>query len=147
MASFSKRLLQLAMFIHTLIYRLSHGRLLNVGDHIILLTTIGRKSGQMRTVPLYSVHDGDAYVVIGSYGGADAHPAWYHNLQARAHALVTDRGQTLPVSATVVEGAEYERLWAVLTTENPNYERYRSRTARAIPIVRLHHRGASQPRP
>lgn len=65
MAPITKRLLQFAMATHTLIYRLSRGRLLNVGDHIILLTTMGRKSGQLRTAPLYSVRDGDAYVVIG----------------------------------------------------------------------------------
>ncbi|NTU78420.1 MAG: nitroreductase family deazaflavin-dependent oxidoreductase, partial [Chloroflexales bacterium] len=80
-----------------------------------------------------------------SYGGADAHPAWYHNLQARARALVTDRGQTLPVIADVATGAAYDRLWALLTAENPNYQRYRGRTARALPIVRLRTCGASKP--
>lgn len=131
------RIFQLAMALHILVYRLTRGRLLNVGKHIILLITIGRKSGQLRTVPLYSVRDGDAYVIIGSYGGGEAHPAWYHNLQARPRALVIDCGQSLPADAEVVDGAEYARLWALLSAANPAYEQYRSRTTRVLPIVRL----------
>jgi F420H(2)-dependent quinone reductase len=137
MKTLNLRIFQLVMALHVLVYRLSRGRLLNVGDHIILLSTIGRKSGRLRTVPLYSVRDGAAYVVIGSYGGGEAHPAWYHNLQARPRALVTDRGQTIPLSAEVVAGAEYDRLWAQLCAANSAYEQYRSRTTRVLPIVRL----------
>jgi F420H(2)-dependent quinone reductase len=138
MKTLNLRIFQLAMAIHILFYRLSHGRLLNVGDHIILLSTIGRKSGQLRTVPLYCVRDGEAYVIIGSYGGGAQHPAWYHNLQARPRALVADRSQLLPVAAEVVAGTEYARLWELLSAANPAYEQYRSRTSRVLPIVRLH---------
>lgn len=137
MTPIGTRLLRLWMAAHTLVYRLSRGRLLNVGDHIILLTTIGRRSGQLRTAPLFSVRDGAGYVVIGSYGGGETHPAWYHNLQARPRALVIDCGRTLPVVAELVDGAEYERLWALLCAANPAYERYRGRTSRLLPIVRL----------
>lgn len=137
MALLTKRFLQFGMAVHTLIYRLSSGRLLNVDDHIVLLTTMGRKSGQLRTAPLYSVRDGDAYIIIGSYGGNAAHPAWYHNLQAYPQALVTDRGLTRQVAVEIVDGAEYERLWTMLTEHNPAYMQYRERTARVLPIVCL----------
>ncbi len=137
MAPLGKRLLQLFVAVHILIYRLSRGRLLNVRDHIVLLTTLGRKSGRLRTAPLFSVRDGAAYIVLGSYGGADIHPAWFHNLQARPRALLTDRGLTLPVTAELADEAEYDRLWAQLSAENPSFEQYRGRTARTLPIVRL----------
>ncbi len=140
MAQVQKRFLQLVMALHTLIYRLSDGRLLNVGDQIILLSTLGRRSNQLRTAPLFSVRDGDAYVVIGSYGGGAVHPAWYHNLRARPHALVVDRARQFPVSATFVQGAEYDRLWTILVAANPTYAEYRSRTTRELPIVRLEQR-------
>lgn len=135
-----KTLLQFGMAVHTLVYRLSGGRLLNVNDQIILLGTLGRRSGKLRTVPLFSVRDGTAYVVIGSYGGSDAHPAWYYNLQARPHALVIDRTQQRAVTATFVGGADYERLWDLLVTANPAYADYRMRTTRRLPIVRLEER-------
>lgn len=137
MAVQTKRLLQFGMAVHTLIYRLSSGRLLNVGNHIVLLTTMGRKSGQLRTAPLYSVRDGDAYIIVGSYGGNATHPAWYHNLQAYPHALVTDRGHTRQVTVEIVEGTAYERLWDLLTEHNPAYLQYRERTTRVLPIVCL----------
>lgn len=138
MKTLNLRFFQLAMAGHVLVYRLSRGRLLNVGNQIILLSTIGRKSEQLRSVPLFCIRDGAAYVVIGSYGGSERHPAWYHNLQACPRALVNDCGQNIPVSAEVVEGAEYERLWALLSAANAAYEQYRSRTTRVLPIVRLH---------
>lgn len=137
MTPIGTRLLRFWMAAHVLVYRLSRGRLLNIGDHIILLSTLGRRSGQLRTAPLYSVRDGDSYVVIGSYGGGETHPAWYHNVQSRPRALVADRGRTLLVRAESVTGAEYDRLWGLLCAANPAYERYRGRTARVLPIVRL----------
>jgi F420H(2)-dependent quinone reductase len=137
MQMFELRIFQLAMALHGLVYRLSRGRLLNVGNQIILLSTIGRKSKQLRTVPLFSVRDGAAYVVIGSYGGNATHPAWYHNLLAYPYALINDRGQSFALHAEVVTGAEYARLWAQLCAANPTYEQYRSRTTRVLPIVRL----------
>jgi deazaflavin-dependent oxidoreductase (nitroreductase family) len=135
-----KRVLQLVMTLHTLIYRLSGGRLLNVAERIILLSTLGRRSGMLRTAPLFSIRDSEAYVVIGSYGGSDAHPAWYYNLQTRPYALLYDRNRQLAVNAIFVSGAEYERLWALLVAANPTYAEYRKRTTRRLPIVRLEER-------
>jgi deazaflavin-dependent oxidoreductase (nitroreductase family) len=132
-----KRFLQGVMAIHALIYRLSAGRLLNVDDQIILLSTIGRRSGQMRTAPLFCVRDGAAYVVIGSYGGSDTHPAWYYNLLAHPQALITDGARRIAATASFAAGAEYERLWGLLAAANPAYAEYRSRTTRQLPIVRL----------
>jgi deazaflavin-dependent oxidoreductase (nitroreductase family) len=132
-----KRFLQGVMAIHALIYRLSAGRLLNVDGQIILLSTIGRRSGQVRTAPLFCVRDGAAYVVIGSYGGSDTHPAWYYNLLAHPQALLTDGARRIPVTASFAAGAEYERLWGLLVAANPAYAEYRSRTVRQLPIVRL----------
>ncbi|MFV9504718.1 MAG: nitroreductase/quinone reductase family protein [Oscillochloridaceae bacterium umkhey_bin13] len=133
-----QRSLQVVMAVHTLIYRLSQGQWLNVDGHIILLSTLGRRSGQLRTAPLFCIRDGEAYVVIGSYGGNTHHPAWYLNLQARPRALVVDRGQTWLASAEDVTGNDYERLWNLLVLANPTYQQYRARTTRQLPIIRLH---------
>lgn len=133
-----KRSLQFAMAVHTLLYRLSQGQWLSLNGQIILVSTIGRRSGQLRTVPLYCVRDGAAYVVIGSYGGNQRHPAWYHNLQARPRALVVDRNQTWTVTAETVSGPDYERFWDMLASANPTYHQYRARTTRQLPIIRLH---------
>lgn len=131
------RLLQAWMAFHTLVYRLSGGRLLGLGGRIVLLGTLGRRTGRLRTAPLFSVRDGAAYVVVGSYAGGPAHPAWYTNLLACPRALLNDGARTFPVAARVAEGADYERLWDLLCAANPAYAGYRGRTPRVLPIVCL----------
>lgn len=131
------RLLRGWMAFHTLVYRLSGGRLLGLGGRIVLLGTLGRRTGRLRTAPLFSVRDGAAYVVVGSYGGGPQHPAWYVNLLACPRALLTDGARTFPVAARVAEGADYTRLWERLCAANPAYRRYRGRTSRMLPIVCL----------
>ncbi len=76
------------------LYRASAGRIGGriAGAPVLLLTTTGRKTGKQRTTPLAYLEDGDRLVVIGSFGGADVHPAWYLNLVANPDVEVRVRG-------------------------------------------------------
>ncbi|MGW4241927.1 nitroreductase/quinone reductase family protein [Nocardia sp. NPDC004722] len=109
-----------------------------IGAPVILLTTIGRKSGQPRTTPLLYVHDGDTLYVVGSNFGQAHHPAWTGNLLATPAAEVAIAGQHIPVTATPItdeqrKQAIYERFEE--TTEA--YTAYRNRTARDLRIFAL----------
>ncbi len=107
------------------------------GTTILLLTTIGRRSGQMRTTPLIHRTDGERWVVVASKGGAPEHPAWFENLSAEPNATIEVLAETIPVRASVAEGEERERLWSAMTEVWPAYDEYRQRTEREIPVVVL----------
>ena len=125
--------------LHKRVYRLTGGR---VGGRIgklpvLLLTTIGRKSGRPRTQPLAYTRVGDGYAVIASKGGAAQHPLWYLNLRANPLAEVTIGRETRKVRARDAEGEERERLWRTLADLYPGYDRYAQKTSRRIPVVVL----------
>ena len=125
--------------IHVVLYRLTRGR---VGGRVdgmpcILLRTTGRRSAKPHTVCLSYLPDGDSMVVVGSFGGADHHPAWYHNLVANPEVTVQDRERILPAVAETLTGDEREELWEARIAGAPRYARYQERTDRAIPLVRL----------
>lgn len=110
------------------------------GTTILLLTTTGRKSGERRTTPLIHRTDGERWIVIGSQGGLDVHPAWYLNLDEDPDAEIEVKAETIPVRATTVEGPERERLWKLMTEDWPYYDDYQKRTERQIPVVALERR-------
>ena len=124
---------------HIVLYRLSRGK---VGGRVdgmpcILLRTIGRRSGKPHTVCLSYLPDGDSMVVVGSYGGADHHPAWYHNLAANPEVIVQDRERVFAATAETLTGDEREAVWEARVASSPRYTRYQERTDREIPLVRL----------
>lgn len=104
----------------------------------MLLTTIGRKTGQPRTTPLLFAPDGDGYVVIGSNWGQPHHPAWSGNLLADPSATILLDGRTIPVRATLVDGDDRARLRESLLRVWPAYATYETRSGgRDIRIFRL----------
>jgi deazaflavin-dependent oxidoreductase (nitroreductase family) len=124
---------------HRRVYRLTGGK---IGGQIgklpvLLLTTIGRKSGQVRTQPLAYTQVGDGYAVIASKGGAAQHPLWYLNLRANPLAEVTVGRETRRVRARDAQGEERERLWRAFADLYPGYDRYAQKTSRRIPVVVL----------
>lgn len=103
---------------------------------VLLLTTIGAKSGQPRTTPLGYSRDGNQLIVIASAGGAPTHPAWYFNLVAHPLVTVEVGADTFQARATVAEGAERERLYALVALV-PGFSNPQEKTTRQIPVIIL----------
>jgi F420H(2)-dependent quinone reductase len=124
------------------LYRRSGGRVAGTmkGAPVLLLTTTGRRSGRPWTTPVIYQADGDGWVVIASNGGQPRHPAWWLNLRANPAGTIEIRRESVPVTATAVDGAERDRLWQVMTAVYPGYDGYAARTTRRIPVVRLSRR-------
>ncbi|MGV9413446.1 nitroreductase/quinone reductase family protein [Nocardia sp. NPDC003693] len=109
-----------------------------IGAPVMLLTCVGRTSGEPRTTPLLYVHDGDVIYVIGSNFGQERHPAWTGNLLARPDAEITLAGQRIAVTATpVVDEARKQEIFARFVETTEAYTAYRNRTARELRIFAL----------
>jgi deazaflavin-dependent oxidoreductase (nitroreductase family) len=107
------------------------------GRSMLLLTTIGRKSGQQRVTPIFYFPDNGRFVLIGSDGGAPSHPQWWRNLQANSQAKVQIGRSIMDVAAHEAVGEERERLWSSVTARYPEFLSYQRRTTREIPVVVL----------
>ncbi|GAA0948899.1 nitroreductase family deazaflavin-dependent oxidoreductase [Actinocorallia libanotica] len=107
------------------------------GVNDLLLTTRGRKSGELRRTALVYGLDGDRYVLVASNRGADRHPAWYLNLLADPFATVQVGTETFTVRACPAAAAERPRLWRLMVSVMPEYAAYQEQTTREIPVVRL----------
>jgi F420H(2)-dependent quinone reductase len=121
------------------LYRLSGGR---IGGRlgrapILLLTTVGRKSGEPRTAPLVFLPDGERMIVIGSNAGNPRPPAWALNLAANPEAEVQVRRERTPVRARIAEGAEHDELWRRMNEQFSGFDTYRDRTSREIRLFVL----------
>jgi deazaflavin-dependent oxidoreductase (nitroreductase family) len=104
---------------------------------ILLLTTSGRRSGELRTSALIFGRDGDDYLVVASMGGAPRHPSWYLNITAQPSAEIQVRADRIPVIGRTASDDEKPRLWRIMTDLWPNYDAYQTRTDRSIPVVVL----------
>jgi deazaflavin-dependent oxidoreductase (nitroreductase family) len=121
-------------------FRANAGKVGNMfeGQLMVLLTTIGAKSGEPRVSPLVATRDGDRLVVVASYGGAPKHPAWYHNLVANPRVTVEVGTEKFEATATVVtDRAERDRLYAGQVATWPGFAEYEEKTDRLIPVVVL----------
>jgi deazaflavin-dependent oxidoreductase (nitroreductase family) len=103
----------------------------------LLLFTRGRKSGEIRTLPLIYGKLGEDYVVIASKGGAPQHPAWYLNLQQNPECEIQVAHDRFRVRARTSTGAERTALWQQLVAIYPPYSDYQAATSRQIPVVVL----------
>jgi deazaflavin-dependent oxidoreductase (nitroreductase family) len=113
------------------------------GLHAFVLETVGAKSGETRRAVLgyLDVEEADSWLVIASAVGAPRHPAWLHNLAKRPEATIQfGDGRRVAVRAESLEGEDLERAWARIAVEAPEYVKYRSKTDREIPVVRLRRR-------
>ncbi|HWZ19475.1 MAG TPA: nitroreductase family deazaflavin-dependent oxidoreductase [Ktedonobacteraceae bacterium] len=105
---------------------------------VLLLTTVGRKSGKQRTLPLVYIMDGPAYVITASAGGADKNPGWFFNIRSNPQATIQVKDKHIKVTAEVAEGEKKSELWSRLVEVAPNFAGYQKRTSREIPMVILH---------
>jgi deazaflavin-dependent oxidoreductase (nitroreductase family) len=104
---------------------------------LLLLTTIGARSGQPRVAPLAYTTDNGKFVIIASKGGAPTNPDWYHNLRANPEVTVELGTETFPARASVPEGPERQRLFDQMVAQMPGFGEYQKNTARQIPVVVL----------
>jgi F420H(2)-dependent quinone reductase len=107
------------------------------GMRIIVLTSVGAKTGKLRKTALMRVEHDGKYLVVASKGGAPTHPQWYHNLKANPHVELQDRGFKRDFMARELAGDERAEWWARAVAEFPDYANYQTRTERQIPIFLL----------
>lgn len=103
----------------------------------LLLTTVGRKSAKVLTLPLIFGRSGPNYVVVASKGGAPAHPAWYLNLQANPQVKVQVKADKFTAHAHTADAAERAALWPMMVAIYGPYAQYQAKTDRQIPVVVL----------
>ena len=109
---------------------------MTAGLPTLLLTTMGRKSGQPRSAPLLYLRYGDDWAVVGTNFGGTSHPAWYFNLKANPQAELLVEGEQVTVSARDALQDERADLWSRAVQLYPGYETYKSRVGdRQVPIV------------
>ena len=128
---------------NTWVYRLTGGKIGGTflrGAPVLLLTTIGRKSGQPRVAPLLYLRDGESYVIVASKGGMSHHPLWFHNLEAQPDCEIEVGSEKFKVRARRADAAEKAALWPKLVAMYRDYDSYQQRTTRDIPVVILEKR-------
>jgi deazaflavin-dependent oxidoreductase (nitroreductase family) len=107
------------------------------GRPVVILTTKGRKTGQVRKSPLMKVEHDGRYAVVASMGGAPKHPVWYLNILAHPDVMLQDGPEAKDYRARVVDGDEKAEWWARAVETWPAYDDYQTRTTRQIPLVVL----------
>ena len=107
------------------------------GVPVLLLTTIGRKSGQPRIAPLLFIEDGGKVILIGSQGGLPKDPLWYKNLVANPECHVQIRRRKMKMTARTAAPDERKRLWPKLVAHYSDIASYETWTERVIPVVIL----------
>jgi deazaflavin-dependent oxidoreductase (nitroreductase family) len=108
-----------------------------LGAPILILTTVGRRTGEPRSTPLIYGRHGDAYLVVGSKGGSPAPPAWYLNLEANPEVTVQVKADRFPARARTATAEEKPELWTTMASIWPDYDNYQTKTDRQIPVVIL----------
>jgi len=111
------------------------------GMPVIILTTVGAKTGKVRKVPLMRVEHEGSYAAVASLGGAPKNPVWYHNLKANPELDLRDGATTYSMTAREVFGAEYEQWWERAVAAYPDYANYQRKTDRKIPLFVLESAG------
>ena len=133
-------LIKLMSRLNTWAYRATAGRLggkFRGGAPVMLVTTIGRKTGARHTTPLLYLRDGDRVVTVASKGGMDHHPLWYGNMVANPDVDVQIGSDVTAMRASTASETEKAALWPRLVAMYPDYAQYQQRTARNIPVVIL----------
>jgi deazaflavin-dependent oxidoreductase (nitroreductase family) len=104
---------------------------------LLLLGTTGARSGRLHTTPLAYRRDGDRLYVVASSGGRPTHPGWYYNLRAHPHVTVELGEERFAATATVLEGADRDRVFAAIVERSPTAGAYQAKVGRTIPVIAL----------
>ncbi|TYQ11972.1 UNVERIFIED_ORG: deazaflavin-dependent oxidoreductase (nitroreductase family) [Gordonia westfalica J30] len=145
-------LIKVGSRINTRLYKATGGRIgatwrvgagLKKPAPVLLLTTIGRKSGEPRTVPLVYLRRGDQFVVVASQGGSAKHPAWYLNLRDNPDVTIQLGKETFDLVARTANETERAEVWPELVDVYADFDTYVAWTDRTIPVVICEPRPAS----
>ncbi|MBB5166086.1 nitroreductase family deazaflavin-dependent oxidoreductase [Mycobacterium sp. AZCC_0083] len=108
------------------------------GRPVVILTTVGAKTGNIRKNPVMRIKEGDVYVAVASNAGATSHPAWYRNIVAHPELSLQDGATVLRVRAREVHGDEKASWWKVAERDWPHFPEYRAKAGdREIPVMLL----------
>jgi len=120
-------------------FRKNHGRIGGFfeGAPLLLLHTVGRRSGKPRVNPMMYLKDGERFLVFASKGGADTHPDWYFNLKAHPDIQIEVGDDTVDVRAKEVTGSERDTLYGRQAALYPRFAEYQQKTKRTIPVIAL----------
>jgi deazaflavin-dependent oxidoreductase (nitroreductase family) len=120
-------------------FRKNHGKVGGYfeGAPLILLNTIGRRSGQLHVTPVMYLKDGDRFLVFASNGGAEKHPDWFLNLKAHPDFKIEVGDETIDIHADEVTGSEHDILYNRQATIYPQFADYQRKTKRIIPVIGL----------
>ncbi|MCW4355481.1 nitroreductase family deazaflavin-dependent oxidoreductase [Hoyosella sp. YIM 151337] len=120
-------------------YERTHGEEANTmgGKPVVIVTTLGAKSGKLRKAPLMRVEHGGNYAIVASMGGAPTHPVWYHNVRANPLVELQDGGVKKDYIAHESTGEERQLWWERATDVWPDYNEYQKKTTREIPVIVL----------
>lgn len=134
-----KQIMKAANGLHAALYRASGGRFTNrvANLPVMLITTLGRKTGKPHANPVVYLRDGRDYLVSATVGGMDWHPGWYLNLKMRPEARIQVGNKSLRVRATIIEGEERSRLYERFKVASRNFVKYEQSTSRVLPVIRL----------
>ena len=108
-----------------------------MGRPVIVLTSVGAKTGKLRKTPLMRVEHEGTYAVVASLGGGPKHPVWYYNLSANPHVELQDRATKRGYTAREVVGDEKAVWWQRAVEAWPDYAKYQTKTERQIPVFVL----------
>ena len=109
----------------------------DTGYPIVVITSVGAKSGHLRKNPVMRVERDGTYVAIASKGGADEHPEWYHNFVAHPEVELQDGAEKHIYTVRLAQGEERAEWWAYAVETWPTYAEYQKRTDREIPVFLL----------
>jgi deazaflavin-dependent oxidoreductase (nitroreductase family) len=136
----ARPVIKVMSLVNTWIYRLSGGRLGGrwmYGAPILLLTTVGRKSGEKRTAPLLYLEDGPRVILVGSQAGMSRDPLWVKNIDANPDVEIEIGARKRPMRARRGTSEEKAHYWPALCKMYPDYADYQARTTRDIPVLIL----------
>src|SRR5215468_10687230 len=111
--------------------------LLDTGLPVVIVTSIGAKSGKMRKTPLMRIEHDGRYAAVASMGGAPKNPVWYYNLRANPRVELQDGPERLDMIAREIAGAERAQWWERAVAAFPPYAEYQTKTSRQIPVFLL----------
>jgi deazaflavin-dependent oxidoreductase (nitroreductase family) len=112
----------------------SANTLRDTGMPVIVVTTIGNKSGRIRKSPLMRVEHDGRYALVASMGGAPKNPVWYYNLKAKPEATIQDGADVFDADIREISGDEKAEWWKRAVAAYPPYAEYQERTERQIPV-------------